>query len=106
MFLHYHLFDSVLNDLEFEHRYTTDKCYADQVKTDYLLGEGWSVMKIVEALLIGCETVCNHVKRYRKGGLPALQKHEEGGNDAALNKERQHPRPTVVVLAVPKFDVR
>ena len=87
--LRYHLTASELDDLEFEHRHTTDKRYADRVKTVYLLGKGWSVTKIAEALLIDRETVRNHFKRYRKGGLPALQKHEAGGSDAALNEEQR-----------------
>lgn len=85
----YQLTDKELDDLEFEHRHTSDKRYADRVKTVYLLGKGWSVTKIAEALLIDRETVRNHFKRYRKGGLPALQKHDAGGSDAALNEEQR-----------------
>jgi transposase len=85
----YQLTDKELDDLEFEHRHTSDKRYADRVKTVYLLGKGWAVTKIAEALLIDRETVRNHFKRYRKGGLPALQKHEAGGSDAALNEEQR-----------------
>lgn len=86
---HSHLSNSELDDLEFEHRHTTDKRYADRVKTVYLLGKGWSVTKIAEALLIDRETVRNHFKRYRKGGLPALQAHEAGGSEPALNEEQR-----------------
>lgn len=35
----YHLTDKELDDLEFEHRHTSDKRYADRVKTVYLLGK-------------------------------------------------------------------
>jgi transposase len=89
MLSRYHLTDKELDDLAFEHRHTSDKRYADRVKTVYLLGKGWSVTKIAEALLIDRETVRNHFKRYRKGGLSALQKHEAGGSDAALNEEQR-----------------
>lgn len=85
----YHLTDQELDDLEFEHRHATDKRYADRVKAVYLLGKGWSVTKIAEALLIDRETVRNHFKRYRKGGLVALQKNDAGGSDAALTEEQQ-----------------
>lgn len=85
----YHLSDKELEDLEFEHRHIADKRYLDRVKTVYLLGKGWRVTKIAEALLIDRETVRNHFKRYRKGGLLALQKHEAGGSDAALNEEQR-----------------
>lgn len=66
-------------DLESAHRQTSDKRYADRLKTVYLLGKGWSVTQVAEALMIDRETVRNHYKRYRKGGLSALQKFEVGG---------------------------
>jgi transposase len=56
----YHLTNKELDDLEFEHRHATDKRYADRVKTVYLLGKGWPVTKIAEALMIDRETVRNH----------------------------------------------
>jgi transposase len=86
---HYHLTDQELADLEFEHRHAFDKRYADRVKAVYLLGKGWSVTKIAQALLIDRETVRNHFKRYRKGGLAALQRNDAGGSDAALTEEQQ-----------------
>jgi DNA-binding transcriptional ArsR family regulator len=69
---HYHLTDKELADLEFEHRHAFDKRYADRVKAVYLLGKGWPVTKIAQALLIDRETVRNHFKRYRKGGFGCL----------------------------------
>ncbi|SFI98960.1 hypothetical protein [Nitrosomonas sp. Nm34] len=59
----YQLTDQELSELEFEHRHTTDKRYADRVKAVYLLGKGWSVTKIAQALLIYRETVRNHFQR-------------------------------------------
>jgi transposase len=41
---------------------------------------------VAEALMIDRETVRNHYKRYRKGGLPALQKFEVGGSESFLNE--------------------
>lgn len=86
---HYHLTDQELTGLELEHRHATDKRYADRVKTVYLLGKGWPVTKIAQALLIDRETVRNHFKRYRKGGLTALRRNDAGGSDAALPEEQQ-----------------
>ena len=85
----YHLPDQELDDLELEHRHATDKRYADRVKAVYWLGKGGSVTQVAEALLIDRETVRNHFKRYRKGGLSALQKHDAGGSDAALTEEQR-----------------
>jgi transposase len=36
------------------------------------------------------ESVRNHYKRYRKGGLKALLSHEAGGSEAALNLEQRN----------------
>ncbi|SDZ13029.1 helix-turn-helix domain-containing protein [Nitrosomonas sp. Nm58] len=75
-------------DLESAHRQTSDKRYADRLKTVYLLGKGWSVTQVAEALMIDRETVRNHYhyKRYRKGGLSALQKFEVGSSESFLNE--------------------
>ncbi|WP_404360496.1 IS630 family transposase [Methylotuvimicrobium sp. KM1] len=60
-----------------------------RIKTVYLLGKGWTTSKVAEALLIDRETVRNHFKRYRKGGIEALRQNEAGGSQALLNEEEQ-----------------
>jgi len=42
--------------------------YADRIKGVYLLGSGWPVGRVAQALMIDRESVRNHHKRYRKGG--------------------------------------
>lgn len=81
---HYQLTQQELNELEYEHQHTQDKRYADRVKAVYLLGKGWSVTRVAEALMIDRETVRSHHKRYRKGGLKMLVSHEAGGSECAL----------------------
>ena len=82
----YQLTAQEITDLESAHRQTSDKRYADRLKTVYLLGKGWSVTQVAEVLMIDRETVRNHYKRYRKGGLSALQKFEVGGSKSFLNE--------------------
>lgn len=89
MSFRYNLTAQELDALEYEHRHAADKRYADRIKTVYLLGKGWSVSKAAEALMIDRETVRNHYKRYRKGGLEALQKNESGGSQALLSEVQQ-----------------
>ena len=84
----YHLTVQELDELEFEHRHIPDKRYADRIKT-YLLGKGWSVSKVAEALMIDRETVRNHYKRYRNGGLDALLKNGAGGSEPMLSEKQQ-----------------
>jgi len=55
----------------------------------YLLGSGWPVGRVAQALMIDRESVRNHHKRYRKGGLMALLRNEAGGSDCALNDEQR-----------------
>ena len=84
----YHLNQEELDELEYEHRHTSDKRYADRLKAVYLLGRGWQVSQVAQALMIDRESVRNHYKRYRKGGLAALQSFGAGGSEAALNNEQ------------------
>lgn len=71
---HYYLRQEDLDELEYEHRHASDKRYADRLKAVYLLGKGWPVTQVAQALLMDRETVRSHHKRYRKGGLVALQR--------------------------------
>ena len=85
----YYLSQQELDELEYEHRHTSDKRYADRLKAMYLLGSGWQVSQVAQALMIDRESVRNHHKRYRKGGLMALQRQDAGGSDCALNSEQR-----------------
>ena len=85
----YQLSQQELDELEIAHRQAPDKRYADRIKTVYLLGKGWTTARVAEALLLDRETVRNHFKRYRKGGIEALRRNEAGGSQALLNKEQQ-----------------
>lgn len=84
----YHLPQQELDELEYEHRHTSDKRYADRIKAVYLLGSGWQVSQVAQALMIDRESVRNHHKRYRKGGLMALLRNDAGGSECALNAEQ------------------
>src|SRR5690606_24126896 len=54
--------------------------YADRIKGVYLLGSGWPVGRVAQALMVDRESMGNHHKRYRKGGLMALLRTEADGN--------------------------
>ncbi|SFI74018.1 hypothetical protein SAMN05428978_11441, partial [Nitrosomonas sp. Nm34] len=49
---HYLLTAQEIANLEVAHRQTKDKRYADRLKTVYLLGKGWSVTQVAEALMM------------------------------------------------------
>src|SRR5690606_29469040 len=54
--------------------------HADRIKGVYLLGSGWPVGRVAQALMVDRESMRNHHKRYRKGGLMALLRKEADGN--------------------------
>jgi hypothetical protein len=56
----YRLSQQELDELECEHRLTSDKRYADRLKAVYLLGMGWQVSQVAQALMIDRESVRNH----------------------------------------------
>ncbi|MDD2661443.1 MAG: IS630 family transposase [Methylococcales bacterium] len=84
----YHLTQPEIDKLEYEHRQTSDKRSADRLKAVYLLGIGWQVNQVAQALMIDRESVRNHHKRYCNGGLMALLRNEAGGSKAALNSKQ------------------
>jgi len=50
------------------HRKQRDRRFAYRLKAILLLGTGWSVTQVAEALLIDEATVCNRLEKYRQGG--------------------------------------
>jgi transposase len=86
----YRLTQEELACLQHEHRHAGDKRYADRLKAVYLLGKDWQVSDVAEALLMDRESVRNHYKRYRKGGLKALLSNEAGGSESALNLQQRN----------------
>jgi len=61
-----------LAELRAAHRRTRDKREADRIKAVVLLASGRTAEDVAEALLIDPNTVRNHFKRYRQGGLSGL----------------------------------
>jgi transposase len=62
-----------LAELRAAHRRTRDKREADRIKAVVLLASGRTAEDVAEALLIDPNTVRNHFKRYRQGGLSGLR---------------------------------
>jgi transposase len=62
-----------LHELRAAHRVTREKREADRIKAVILLASGWAAEDVADALLIDPNTVRNHFKRYREGGLPGLR---------------------------------
>jgi len=84
----YHLTAQEIDELEYEHGHTRAKRYADRLKAVYLLGSGWQVSQVAQALMIAAKVYVT-IKRYRKGGLMALLRNDAGGSECALNTEQR-----------------
>lgn len=68
------------------HRGAKKKRKADRIKAIILLGTGWTIREVAEALLLDDETIRNYLKRYENGGLKALLKDSHTGYDGKLSK--------------------
>jgi transposase len=58
---------------------------ADKIKSVVLLGTGWTLEEVKEALLLDEETLRSHVKKYQEGGIAALLKVEFKGSEPQLS---------------------
>lgn len=58
---------------------------AYKINAVILLGTGWTLEEVKEALLVDEETLRNYIKKYQDGGLPALLKVEYKGSEPQLS---------------------
>ena len=88
--LDYTLSADKLDELRAAHRSTQDKREADRMKAVVLLATGWTAEEVAEVLQVEPNTVRNHFKRYRQGGIEALRTIGAGvgGSTCALNAEQ------------------
>ena len=84
----YRLNKQELAELRAAHRATRNAREAYRLNAVILLGSGWSPSEVAAALLIDDDTVRNHYKRYKRGGLAALERMNYVGSDALLTPEQ------------------
>jgi transposase len=84
----YRLTPEQLAELRAAHREASDIRSAYRIHTVILLGQGWSVAQVADALLIDPETVRRYFKRYRKGGLEGLLRMSYVGGEALLDEQQ------------------
>ncbi len=72
--------------LKAAHKASKKKREADRIKTIILLGTGWTIRQVVEALLLDDETIRNYLKRYKSGGLEVLLNDSQKGYGGKLSK--------------------
>lgn len=84
--LDYYLAPEELAELRAAHRSAVDKREADRIKAVVLLGTGWTAEQVAEALMVDPNTVRNHFKRYRQGGIKALAEVAFRGSEGWLSE--------------------
>src|SRR5271154_7162335 len=61
-----------IQELRAAHKSAKNKADAYRINSVILLGTGWSLEEVVDALLLDDETIRNYVKNYKNGGLEQL----------------------------------
>jgi transposase len=84
----YTLSTEQLAELRAAHRATRDKREADRIKAVVLLATGWTAEAVAEVLQVDPNTVRNHFKTYRQGGLDGLKHTAYRGSASMLDAEQ------------------
>jgi transposase len=74
------------DELRAAHSSTRDKREADRIKAVLALATGWTAEEVAEILQVDANTVRNHFKRYREGGIKALCHIAFRGSACALDE--------------------
>ena len=80
----YHLPEKDLKALRLAHKRVQEKGKADRIKAVYLLGSGWPVQQVHEALLLDEDTLRTYMKHYEEGGLQKLLNTHYKGSEPLL----------------------
>ena len=68
----YSLTSHQLAELKREHKFCKKRTEADRIKAVYLLGKGWSVLEVAEALMLEDDAIRRYFNLYKAGGLRKL----------------------------------
>jgi uncharacterized protein YcsI (UPF0317 family) len=77
----YHLNKQEFAELRTAHRAARNARAAYRLNAVILLGSGWSPGELAAALLIDDDTVRNHFKRCKQGGMAAPERMNYGGSE-------------------------
>lgn len=80
------LSDAELRSLRVAHREAKNKRSAYRINAMILLGQGWTVTQVAEALLLDEGTIRNYIRRYKKGGIEGLGRDKYKGSEGYLNQ--------------------
>lgn len=84
----FHLNKEQLNELRAAHNAERNRNAAYKINTVILLGTGWKLKNVKEALLLDDETLRSYVKKYQTGGIEALRQTNYLGKPVNLDKKQ------------------
>lgn len=82
----FELLPEEIKKLRFAHRLEKSKSKAYRINAVILLGTGWTVKQVSEALLLDEDTLSNYIKKYKEGGFSRLLKTLHHGSKPLLNQ--------------------
>lgn len=85
----FYLSEEELLELRTAHRSSTRASCAYRINAVILLGTGWTLQKVKDALLIDDETLRGYVNRYCEGGIPYLLETNHKGSSPKLDSNEQ-----------------
>jgi transposase len=83
----FHLTKEQISQLRTVHREAKCKSAAYKINAVILLGSGWTLIKVKDALLIDDETLRNYVASYREGGIAGLVKTNYQGRQSYMTND-------------------
>jgi Transposase and inactivated derivatives len=113
----YKLSTKELSALKLAHKSCRQRVDADRIKAVYLLGKGWSINEVVEALLLEDDAIRRYFRRYKEDGVTGLLTHLHQGKSSNLTdaelglleahlKENLYPTVAEIIAYVEQeFDV-
>jgi transposase len=83
----FYLMPTQLAELRIAHKSESYKRSAYKINAIILLGTGWKLKEVKEALLLDEETLRDYVKRYQSGGIEELISTHYHGSESRLTIE-------------------
>lgn len=83
------LTDAELINLRVAHKAERNKKSAYRLNAIILLGSGWQIAQVKEALLLDDETLRNYVRKYQEGGIQELLTTNYSGRQSSLSSDQE-----------------
>ena len=86
----YQLSQENLNELRRAHKKTREKWLADRIKVVYLLGSGWAVGDVAQAVMVDENTVRSHFQAWKSCEIQGLEQRHNWGKVSRLTEVQKN----------------